>query len=112
MTGGVGDPLIRSEVTGNAIPVSAPAGTPNGAKGRIVLATPALSGSRVEDLTYQGWLYAYVATPDGHTDGLYLTKDFGQNWTKVKMGVANQAHTAPLPPKPSLPTNDDTAPNT
>jgi subtilisin-like proprotein convertase family protein len=113
MAGGVGDPLIRSDVTGNAIPVSAPAGTPNGAKGRIVLATPALTGHRAEDLTYQGWLYAYVATPDSHTDGLYLTKDFGQNWTKVKMGVVGDIRnqTPPLPAKPSLPTNDDTTPN-
>lgn len=111
MSGGVGDPLIRDDVTGNAIPVTPPAATPNGAKGRIVLATPALSGSRVQDLTYQGWLYAFVATPDSHTDGFYLTKDFGQNWTKVKLGVTIEPQTAPLPPTQKFPTNDDLAPN-
>ncbi|MFL5242005.1 MAG: proprotein convertase P-domain-containing protein [Gemmataceae bacterium] len=111
MSGGVGDPLIRDDVTSNAIPVTAPPATPNGAKGRIVLATPALSGSRAQDLTYQGWLYAYVATPDDHTDGFYLTKDFGQNWTKVKLGVTLEPQTAPLPPTQTFPTNDDKAPD-
>ena len=56
--------------------------TPNGAKGRIVLAKPFLTGDPRQDLLYQGWLYAAVVTADGHLDGLYLTKDFGQNWTR------------------------------
>src|SRR5262249_10879931 len=94
----------------NAIPVTA-SGTPNGAKGRIVLATPALSGSRAEDLTYQGWLYAYVATTGGTTDGLYMTKDFGQNWVKVKMGVANKTQTPPLPAVPAFSSNDNKLPD-
>src|SRR5206468_4030650 len=89
----------------NSIPVVAGA-TPNGAKGRIVLAAPALSGvststNRIIDLGLQGWLYAVVVTPNDHFDGLYLTKDFGQNWTKVRI---------PTLPKPGYgtPTNDNT----
>ena len=36
--------------------------TPNGAKGRIVLAKPALTGDPRQDFMYQGWLYAAVVT--------------------------------------------------
>ena len=109
MTGGVGDPLIidanRPAVT--PVAVTAPPGTPNGAKGRIVLAKPALTGNPAEDLNYEGWLYAAVATPDSHLDGLYLTKDFGQNWTKLRI--------ATLPPANgvvrAIATNDTSAKN-
>ena len=67
------------------LPINAPSATPNGAKGRIMLATPALTNDKVKDLNYQGWLYALVITPAGGFDGLYLTKDFGGNWTKVSL---------------------------
>jgi hypothetical protein len=110
MDGTSGDKLIRDVVPPAHLetPVAntpPPNGGPNGNKGRIVLASPALSGSRAEDLSYQGWLYAYVATTGGTTDGFYVTKDFGQNWTKVHIGITN------IPPSKLLlvPTNSDTA---
>jgi len=112
MTGGVGDPLIQDSVTNNPINVAAPPDTPNGAKGRIVLAKPALTGDPAADLVYEGWLYAVVVNTDSSTNGLYLTKDFGQNWTKL--------HIPTLPPAPNpagpadvraIPTNDENQPN-
>jgi subtilisin-like proprotein convertase family protein len=89
MAGGIGNPNIRSidPNTGKdvEVTVNAPTGTPNGAKGRIVLAAPFLENTDLENSFYQGWLYAFVATPSGQTDGFYLTKDFGRNWTKVNV---------------------------
>ncbi|MBL8865622.1 MAG: proprotein convertase P-domain-containing protein, partial [Planctomycetia bacterium] len=90
MTGGIGNPNIRTIDNNNKeveVLVSAPAGTPNGAKGRIVLAAPVFEDTDLENSFYQGWLYAFVATTQGATDGLYVTKDFGRNWTKVNLPV-------------------------
>ena len=82
------------------MPVDAPDRSPNGAKGRIVLAKPALTGDPARDALYQGWLYAVVVTSGGagrvgggRLDGLYLTKDANrgsagtgsQNWTRVRL---------------------------
>ena len=50
-----------------------------------MLAKPFLTGNAAQDLIYQGWLYAAVITADSHFDGLYVTKDFGQNWTKLRI---------------------------
>ena len=59
-----------------------------------------------ENQLYEGWLYAAVATPTGGFDGLFVTKDFGQNWTQV--GIKT------LPPhaayQQAIPTNDITQP--
>jgi subtilisin-like proprotein convertase family protein len=98
LLGGVGDPLIQDgdHLPNSPIAVTSPPSTPNGAKGRIVLAKPALTGhflvdgtyvggDPAKDLLYEGWLYAVVVQPSGHLDGIYLTKDFGQNWTKVRI---------------------------
>jgi subtilisin-like proprotein convertase family protein len=113
MNGGVGDPLIQDgEVFPPIpIPVTPPSATPNGAKGRIVLAKPALTGNPVEDVQYQGWLYAAVATPDGHLDGLYLTKDFGQNWTKVRIATLPASNSGGSSFIRAVPTNDPSAAN-
>jgi len=107
MAGGVGNPLIRNPDT-SGISVAAPSDTPNGAKGRIVLATPFLTGNRVQDLGYEGWLYAAVVTKSGggSFDGVYLTKDFGQNWTKIALPVVPN----PIPEK-QFPTNNETRPS-
>lgn len=94
MAGNQGNDLYRDDrfVPATQIPMNNN-GTPNaadGAVGRIVLAAPssaASTGNRVLQSVYQGWLYAYVATPAGATNGLYLTKDFGRNWTKVNLPV-------------------------
>ena len=84
MAGGIGNPLIVDLRTStNVNPTAGP--TPNGAQGRIVLAVPAPTGNAAQDPIYAGWLYAAVATPAGGFFGLFVTKDFGQNWTKVRI---------------------------
>ena len=104
MAGGVGNPLIFNESFQNVNPAASD--TPNGANGRIVLGKPALTGNIVQDQIYRGWLYAAVAAPDGSLDGVFLTKDFGQNWTQVRIPSP-----APLPGtvgpfRQAIPTND------
>src|SRR5262249_41618539 len=84
MAGGIGNPLIVDTITGkNTNPANGP--TPNGAQGRIVLAVPTPTGNAAEDAVYEGWLYAVVSTPAGALDGIFVTKDFGQNWTEVRI---------------------------
>ena len=91
--GNVGDPLIQDKKDDNGpvpvVPAPGSTPTPNGAFGRVLLAKPALTGNPAEDLNYQGWLYAAVMDGSSHFQGLYITKDFGQNWTKV--GIPNVA---------------------
>ena len=106
MAGNVGNPLIIDEITKlNVNPATAP--SPNGAQGRIVLSSPARTGNAVQDAIYAGWLYAAVATPTGGYFGLFMTKDFGQNWVQVNI--------ATVPPvnnfNQAIPTNDVTQPN-
>ena len=109
MAGGVGNPLILNTFNDkNVNPATNP--TPNGGEGRIVLATPARTGNALYDAIYSGWLYAAVSTPTGGFFGLFMTKDFGQNWTQVNI--------ATLPPlngnlgyQQAIPTNDVTQPN-
>ena len=84
MTGGVGNPLIVNLFNGkNVNPATNP--SPNGAEGRIVLAVPAFdpNATAPANAIYSGWLYAAVSTTTGGFDGLFVTKDFGQNWTQV-----------------------------
>ena len=116
LSGAVGDPLIQEVDTVQPRPVQVgPSQTPNGLSGKIVLAKPARrvnpDGSNADplyNLVTQGWLYAavvnYVApdpvqSPLGSTIvGLFLTKDFGQTWTKVSVGADNTVF-------PDLPSN-------
>jgi subtilisin-like proprotein convertase family protein len=113
MAGGGGDPLIQDIDKNPPVPVTLAqdSNTPNGAKGRIVLAAPALTGSPLQDLLYEGWLYAAVVTPGGTLDGLYMTKDFGRNWTKIHLANKSSA-TANAPNQiDAVPTNDPTQPD-
>jgi subtilisin-like proprotein convertase family protein len=91
MNGGQGNPLLRDVGSTPSIEVTigAPSSTPNGAKGRIVLATPTFKDNLLENTFYQGWLYALVVTPAGNHEGLYVTKDYGRNWTKIRIPVYN-----------------------
>jgi subtilisin-like proprotein convertase family protein len=103
MTGTVGNPLIVDVDTGLNVNPASNSANPNGGQGRIVLSVPAPTGNALDDAIYAGWLYAAVATPSGGFDGLYMTKDFGQNWVQVNI--------ATLPPPPNhfnqaIPTND------
>jgi subtilisin-like proprotein convertase family protein len=107
MAGNTGNPLIVDVDTGlNVNPVGEP--SPNGGQGRIVLSVPTPTGNALDDAIYAGWLYAAVATPTGGYDGLFMTKDFGQNWVEVNI--------ASVPPPPNhfnqaIPSNDVTQPN-
>jgi large repetitive protein len=107
MTGTVGNPLIVNEYNlKNVNPNTAP--SPNGSGGRIVLAVPSpLPTDTVpENELYEGWLYAAVSTPTGGFDGLFVTKDFGQNWTQV--GIKTLPPLGPY--QQAVPTNDITQP--
>ncbi|MEO6811427.1 MAG: Ig-like domain-containing protein [Isosphaeraceae bacterium] len=106
MSGGVGNPLIVDTTRNNPVNVTNPVDTPNGGKGRIVLAKPELTGNLAQDLIYQGWLYAGVVKPDSHFDGLYLTKDFGQNWTKLHIPTLPPVSGGGVTTVRAVPTND------
>ena len=104
MTGGIGNPLIFDTATGKPTSTRSTTPTPNGAEGRIALAVPAPTGNAVEDADLRGWLYAAVATPTGGFDGLFVTKDFGENWTEVNIPTLpphRHPTTRPSPPTPS-----------
>jgi subtilisin-like proprotein convertase family protein len=79
---GVGRPTVNSGTVGT----DAPTDDPMGAKGRIVLASPAFAqGNPLANNYYQSWVYAAVSEANGDFNGLYVTKDAGANWTKVRL---------------------------
>ncbi len=103
MAGGVNNVQMRDiDVTSVTIPIGAPQGTPSGGNGRISLAKPYLSGDPVVDRAFEGRLYAVVATPAGLLDGVYMTSDFGANWTRLELGRITV-----FCPAPPIPTNDE-----
>jgi len=104
MAGGVGNPLIINSNAQNVNPASQP--SPNGAFGRIQLVTPFLTGNPVRDAVYEGWLYAVVITPDSHMRGVYLTKDFGRNWTQVRIPTLPPVGPAGRAFPQAVPSND------
>jgi len=117
MTGNVGNPLIQSVDPSQPQPVAVarnvPLTTPNGKPGRIVLAKPALTGNDLTDRIYQGWLYAAVVQASGGDlvetgssafIGLYMTKDFGQNWVPVRFSALSTG-------APEIPTNNTANPD-
>lgn len=108
MIGGVGKPNHR-DLDNRILQVTAPASTPNGTgRGRILLATPHKTGDRLADTFYQNWLYVLVLD-DANLNGydLYLTKDRGDNWTRVVLpGSGNFAAGFT---GGGLPTNDENA---
>ena len=68
---------------------------------------PSATGNALEDDIYAGWLYAAVATPTGGFDGLYMTKDFGENWTEVSLATVLPAGNL----QQAIPTDDVNDPN-
>ena len=104
VSGGQGNSLILD--LGKNVNPAAPQPTPNGAFGRIELAKPALTGNAAEDKIYQGWLYAGVIDTSSHFRGLYLTKDFGQNWTQVRIPTMPPVAATQGQYPQAIPTND------
>jgi subtilisin-like proprotein convertase family protein len=103
MNGGIGNPLIENTYNNKNVN-TATNPSPNNAGGRIVLSAPAANGDAVQDAIYSGWLYAAVSNSSGTFNGLYVTKDFGENWTQVGLS------TLPILTayQPAIPTNDIT----
>ncbi len=89
INGGVGRPTISQFNPVGPPEGSVPVGAsllPNGSKARIVLAAPSFqSGNTFANNYYQGWLVAAVSGAGGNFDGLYITKDQGLNWTRVRL---------------------------
>ena len=111
MAGGIGNPLIVDTIgLKNVNPGPA---TPNGGEGKIVLAVPASTNNYASSQIYAGWLYAAVATSTGGFDGLFMTKDFGENWTHVALpslpplGPYNEAVPTQNPNNPQYALTDD-----
>jgi subtilisin-like proprotein convertase family protein len=104
LTGGQGKPLVRDfdNPPPQTIPVNGTSGVnPSGARGVIKLAKPALvppsdPNADLKNLIYSGWLYALTADPAGSTN-LYLTKDFGRNWTLVRLPNAGDSTDRTIP---------------
>jgi hypothetical protein len=109
MTGELGkDPLLVGPgFPAQPIPVFDSVNSPNGSSATIVLAKPALTNSVSENIDYQGWLYAAVENPNGSFNGLYVTKDNGENWTLVQL--SNIPGTGSV--KAAAPTNDTSGTN-
>ena len=86
MTGTTGKPLWRDTVNGSQVVTVSSTPSPNGNFGRILLAKPATTGNSTQDTMYSGWLYAVVANSgNAGIQGVYVTKDFGQNWTQIQI---------------------------
>ncbi len=84
LSGGVGNPLLIDLFKDGPVPVANGGVSPMGANGRIALAKPALTGNTNQDALYAGWIYAAVANGGGTAISLYMSKDFGQNWVRVR----------------------------
>ncbi len=108
LVGGVGNPQLGDDgVVGTPpIPVDAPTDTPNGAKGRISLAKPPTNDPR-----FQGWLYAIVANPNSTLNGVFQTKDFGQNWVRLNLPGLPRLISVPPFDERIFPSNDEALPN-
>src|SRR5262249_45127314 len=87
----------------------APPTSPTANAGRILLAAPVKTNNPLQDLNYQGWIYATVVTVGGDLRGLYMSKDFGQNWTQVK--IPNFEPAPGTMPATGFGTNDYTRPD-
>jgi subtilisin-like proprotein convertase family protein len=104
------DNLIQNSLFAPALPLRVNnIKTPNGSFGRIVLAKPALTADAAQNILYQDWLYAAVENPDGTFNGLYITKDRGENWTQAQIKSIPDPG---LNPTLALPTNDNLQANT
>lgn len=119
MAGNEGNPQLRDATAGNdpQITIAAPTSLPNaGANERIKLAIPDATNSPLENLLYQGWVYAMVVNSTGALAGLYVTKDYGQDWTQIAIpitqpGPVNQPYVVDRAGLPLAPVNNTSNPN-
>ena len=110
MLGGIGNPLIDDLNTGKNVN-TATSSAPSLAQGRIVLAVPQPTGNAAQDAVYEGWLYATVSTPAGALAGIYVTKDFGQNWTDVRIPTLPAESSGGATYNQAIPSNNVSQPN-
>ena len=75
------------------------------------MAVPAPTDNAAANATYAGFLYAAVANPAGGFFGLFVTKDFGQNWTEVHIPTVPPITSGGASYNQAIPTNDVTQPN-
>jgi subtilisin-like proprotein convertase family protein len=88
MAGGVGK-VDHRDGANRVLGVNAPVSTPSGNnRGRILIATPYKTGDRLADIFLQNWVYAMVIDSSGLSFDLYMTKDRGDNWTRVVIPVS------------------------
>lgn len=98
MLGQGGNPQVQDGdfLPATPVPVTRPASDPNTLpNGRIIMAKPALTGvflpdgtytgNARQDVQYAGWLFVAVADPNNALAGLYMTKNFGLSWTRVRL---------------------------
>ena len=105
MAGGIGNPLIvdTSTPATNVNPAAGP--TPNGAQGRIVLAVPAPTGNAAAGRrSTRAGSTRPSPPPTAASIGLFVTKDFGQNWTKVRIPTLPAGQRRSRTTRPSRPT--------
>jgi subtilisin-like proprotein convertase family protein len=62
--------------------------------GRYALAGVPATGNPLLDSVYSGWLYVIASTANGTMSGLWMTKDFGTNWTRVQLPLFRLPNTA------------------
>lgn len=98
MAGGTNNPLIRDiSITGTPqITTALPVSIPNSGN-RISLAVPSLTGDPLKDSFLKDWVYAMTDDATGAAQ-LYLTKDAGAHWTRVRIP---NLPTLPDPTNPS-----------
>ncbi|MFO0805148.1 MAG: proprotein convertase P-domain-containing protein [Gemmataceae bacterium] len=107
MAGGTTNPLIiDTSITGSpSVTTNNPVSIPNSGN-RITLAVPALTGDPLKDSFLKDWVYAMTDDAAGNAQ-LYMTKDAGAHWTRVRM--PNLPYSAPVlrPDFPNQGTNDE-----
>ena len=105
MTGGIGNPLIvNTSLSRHERQPGRRARPPTAPRAGSSWPSPPRPATPPQDPIYQGWLYAAVANPAGGFYGLFLTKDFGQNWTQVRIPTLPPSTSGTQSPRPSPPT--------
>ena len=103
------DPLlVTTGFPAQPLPVANPVTPNNPNSAYIVLGKPSLTGNTAENLNYEGWLYAAVENYNGTFQGLYVTKDAGENWTLVQLPNTPGSGSV----KAAVPTNNTANTNT